>query len=121
MALEVMLRVYFMQQWFGSSDEGIEDALYGIESMRQFADLELHEAAIPDATTVLKFCRRLEMHELTAAMLHAINALLAERGVLLKSRTMVDTTFIHASPSIRPRRGHITRRHVKRRRSSVLL
>jgi len=99
MALEMMLRVYFMQQWFGLSDEGIEDALYEIESMRQFAGLELHDTAIPDATTVLKFRRRLEKHELTAAMFNAINAHLAERGVLLKGGTMVDATLIHASPS----------------------
>ena len=27
--LERMLRVYFVQQWYGLSDEGLEEALYG--------------------------------------------------------------------------------------------
>lgn len=99
MPLELMLRVYCMQQWFGLSDEGTEDALYEMESMRQFAGLELNETPIPDATTLLKFRRRLEKHGLTSAMFEAINAHLAERGILLKGGTMVDATLIHASPS----------------------
>ena len=31
---EVMLRIYFMQQWYGLSDPGMEDSLYDVESMR---------------------------------------------------------------------------------------
>src|SRR3989304_7620481 len=38
MPLERMLRIYFMQQWYGLSDPAMEDALYNIESMRRFAD-----------------------------------------------------------------------------------
>lgn len=33
----------------------MEDALYEIESMRRFSDLELLNDAIPDETTILKF------------------------------------------------------------------
>lgn len=40
MPLESMLRVYFMQQWYALSDPAMEDALYEIEPMRQFAGLE---------------------------------------------------------------------------------
>lgn len=50
------------------SDPAMEDALYEIESMRRFAGLELVEDAIPDETTILKFRRLLEHHELTAKM-----------------------------------------------------
>ena len=45
MALESMLRIYFMQQWYAMSDPAMEDALYEIESMRRFAGLELIEDA----------------------------------------------------------------------------
>lgn len=37
--LEAMLRMYLMQQWYGLSDPGTEDALYEIESMCRFAGL----------------------------------------------------------------------------------
>ena len=35
----VMSRIYFMLQWYGLSDPGMEDSLYDVESMRCFADL----------------------------------------------------------------------------------
>jgi transposase, IS5 family len=51
--LERMLRVYFVQQWYGLADEAVEDALYDSQALRGFADIELNRDPIPDATTVL--------------------------------------------------------------------
>ena len=34
--LETMLRMYLMQNWFGLSDEGIEDAIYDSYAMKRF-------------------------------------------------------------------------------------
>jgi len=97
--LATMLRLYFLQQWYALSDPGLEDALYEIESMRRFAGLELADDALPDETTILKFRRLLERHELTAKLMNTINDVLEERGLLLKGGTMVDATIIHAAPS----------------------
>jgi hypothetical protein len=36
--LEIMLRVYFLQQWFALSDPGVEDALYESPVLRRFVD-----------------------------------------------------------------------------------
>ena len=36
--LAVMLRIYLLQQWYQLSDPGAEEALYDIQSMRQFAE-----------------------------------------------------------------------------------
>src|SRR4030065_674118 len=60
MPLERMLRIYFMQQWYGLSDPLMEDALYDSESMRRFAGIDLGEDAIPDETTILNFRHLLE-------------------------------------------------------------
>ena len=38
---EVMLRIYFLQQWYGLSDPGMEDSLYGVELMHRFAGVDL--------------------------------------------------------------------------------
>ena len=46
-----MLWIYCLQQWYGLSDPGVEEALYDMESIRRFAGLELGEDAIPDETT----------------------------------------------------------------------
>ena len=41
MPMKTMLKIYFMQQWYGLSDPAMEDALYDIESLRRFADINL--------------------------------------------------------------------------------
>jgi len=94
-----MLRMYFLQQWFGLADEAVEDAIYDSQSMRDFVGIDLSHEAVPDATTLLKFRRLLEEHALTAQLFEGINAHLAERGLLLREGTMVDATIIAAPPS----------------------
>jgi IS5 family transposase len=99
MPLERMLRVYFMQQWFNLSDPQAEDALYDIEPMRRFGGIELAEDAVPDETTILRFRHLLEEHQLTEAIFAEVRTLLEQRGLLLKSGTIVDATIISAPSS----------------------
>ncbi|SEK15778.1 transposase, IS5 family [Paraburkholderia tropica] len=63
--LEPMLRIYFLQQWYGLSDEGLEEALYDSIAMRAFAGTDLARENVPDATMLLKFRRLLVERELT--------------------------------------------------------
>ena len=62
MPLERMLRIYFMQQWYGLSDPAMEDSLYDSEAMRRFADIDLEVDVVPDETTILNFRHLLERH-----------------------------------------------------------
>jgi len=39
--LERMLRLYFVQQWYGLADEAVEDALYDSQALRGFAGIDL--------------------------------------------------------------------------------
>jgi IS5 family transposase len=96
--LERMLRVYFLQQWYALADEAVEDALYDSQALQRFARIELDAEGVPDATTLLKFRRLLETHDLCKALFTAINADLAARGLLLREGTLVDATLI-AAPS----------------------
>lgn len=52
-----------------------------------------------DATTLLKFRRLLENNDLSQRMFLAINATLTEKGLLMRTGTIVDATIINASPS----------------------
>ena len=97
--LERMLRVYFLQQWYGLADEALEDALYDSQALRGFARIDLGTDAVPDATTLLKFRRLLETHDLCKGLFAAINADLTARGLLLREGTLVDATLIAAPPS----------------------
>ena len=99
MPLETMLRVYFLQNWYALSDPMAEETLYDSEAMRRFAGIELGDDRIPDETTILNFRHLLERHELTEAIFAAVNTHLADRGVSVRSGTLVDATIIDAPSS----------------------
>jgi IS5 family transposase len=96
--LERMLRVYFLQQWYGLAAEALEDALYDSQALQSFARIDLSAEGVPDATTLLNFRHLLETHDLCKALFTAINADLTARGLLLRAGTLVDATLI-AAPS----------------------
>jgi IS5 family transposase len=98
-----MLRMYFLQQWYSLSDEGLEDAIYDSQAMRDFVGIDLAREQVPDATTLLKFRRKLEDKQLTAAIFEQVNAHLGERGLLMREGTLVDATIIAAPPSTKNR------------------
>jgi IS5 family transposase len=97
--LERMLRLYFLQQWYGMADEALEDALYDSQALRGFAGIDLAMATVPDATTVMNFRHWLEEHDLTRVLFDEVGAMLEERGLLMRQGTIVDATIIAASPS----------------------
>jgi len=97
--LERMLRIYFLQQWYGLADEALEDALYDSQALRGFAGIDLSLATVPDATTVLNFRHWLERHDLTRVLFDEVGTMLAERGLLMRQGTIVDATIIAAPPS----------------------
>ena len=97
--LERRLRIYFLQQWYGLADEALEDAIYDRQAMRGFARIDLAAEGVRDATTLLKFRRRLETHDLCQGLFTAINADLTARGLMMRAGTLVDATLIAAPPS----------------------
>lgn len=97
--LSIMLRVYFLQQWFNLSDPGAEEALYESPVVRRFAGVDLGRAPAPDETTILQFRHLLERHDLGGAMLERVNQYLESRGIRINRGTIVDATIIHAPSS----------------------
>ena len=97
-SLATMLRVYFMQQWFTLSDPAMEEAFFDTPLYKEFAQLpEL--SRLPDESTILRFRHRLEKNKLTEQILATVNEILTERGLLLKTGTVVDATLIAAPTS----------------------
>lgn len=94
-----ILRIYFLQQWYGLADEALEDAIYDSQAMRDFVGIDLSIESVPDATTLLRFRHLLERHSLTQRIFEEINATLAERGLFMREGTIVDATIIAAAPS----------------------
>jgi IS5 family transposase len=105
MGVERMLRMYVAQHCFGLSDEGIEDAIYDSQAIRRFVGIDLAREAAPDATTLLRFRRLLEQHDLARSIFDAINTHLAAKGLMLREGTIVDATIIAAPSSTKNQDG----------------
>jgi IS5 family transposase len=60
--LGIMLRTYFVQQWFNLSDPGVEEALYDSAALRRFVGVDLGRAPAGDQTSVCRFRHLLETH-----------------------------------------------------------
>lgn len=103
MAADVMLRIYFMQQWYNLSDPAVEDSLYDVESMRRFAGVSLNN--IPDETTICKFRHFLRRHGLTEVLFERTVQHRSERGLLMREGTIVDATIVAAPTSTKNREG----------------
>ena len=97
-AVEAMLRIHFMQQWFTLSDPAMEEALHDVPLFRDFAGLGGWDQRLPDESTILRFRHLLEEHQLSAQILATINEQLQAKGLLLRAGTVVDATLI-AAPS----------------------
>jgi len=95
--LESMLRIYFLQQWYGLSDPGAEDSLYDTESMRRFAGVDLD--TVPDESTICRFRHRLEKEKLTAKLFQKVEGYLSEQNLIVNEGTIVDATIIGAASS----------------------
>ena len=74
--LAMMLRIHCLQQWFGLSDLGAEEALFETNFYRAFVGISGTQR-IPDQVSILRFRHLLEAHELSPQILQVINAKLA--------------------------------------------
>jgi IS5 family transposase len=104
-AIETMLRIHYMQQWFGLSDPAMEEALHDVPLFLEFAGLASGASRVPDETTILRFRHLLEKHDLAVDMLRVVNDLLQHKGLMLKSGTAVDATLISAPSSTKNQSG----------------
>ncbi|MDH4463274.1 MAG: IS5 family transposase [Acidovorax sp.] len=103
-AVETMLRIHFMQQWFTLSDPAMEEALHDVPLFREFAGLNW-DTAVPDETTIQRFRRLLGEQKLAPQILALVNELLGAKGLLLRAGTVVDAALIAAPSSTKKASG----------------
>ncbi len=104
-AVNSMLRIHFMQQWFGLSDPAMEEALHDVPLYCQFAGLDAGMGRLPDESTILRFRHLLERNNLSVQIMATINATLAAKGLMLRTGTVVDATIIAAPSSTKNSSG----------------
>jgi transposase, IS5 family len=103
--IQTMLRIHFMQQWFGLSDPAMEEALFDVPMYREFAQLPDGLVRLPDEGTILRFRHLLEKHGLAMQMFAAVNATVGAKGLMLKTGSVVDATLIAAPSSTKNSTG----------------
>lgn len=98
MEMIMMLKIYFLQQWFNLSDPAAEEEVYDRGSFQKFLGIDLLSQKIPDETTILNFRHLLEAHKLQERFFAVVKGKLEQKGLLMKEGTIVDATII-AAPS----------------------
>jgi len=96
-AVETMLRIHFLQQWFGLSDPAMQEALHDVSLYCEFARLDSGSMHLPDETTILRFRHLLEENNLSIQLLAAINATLATKGLVLNMIVLWNTLYMQAA------------------------
>ncbi|MBY0411220.1 MAG: transposase, partial [Burkholderiaceae bacterium] len=89
-AVQTLLRIHFIQQWFKLSDPATEEALHDVLAFRDFAGLSHWDAHIPSESSILRFRHLLERHKLADQILATVNALLQAKGLQLKGYQGID-------------------------------
>jgi transposase, IS5 family len=97
--LSIMLRTYFVQQWFNLFDPGAEELMYELE--------------------VVCFRHLLEKHSLGGEMLETVKEHQESKGIRIQTGTIVDASIIHAPSSTKNEAGHRIANAWPRSRSSA--
>jgi len=98
-----MVRALLLQQWYGLSDPGLEEALSDRVSFRRFCGLSLDEAT-PDETTLCRFRLALAEKGLGEALFAEVSRQLDRAGYMVKTGTLIDASLVEAAVR-RPRDG----------------
>lgn len=91
----LLLKALLLQQWYGLSDPGLEEALADRLSFRRFVGLALDEAS-PDHSTISRFRTALGSAGLSEAVFEAIVRQIDARGLILRQGTLIDASLVEA-------------------------
>ena len=98
-----MLKMMFMQRWFGLSDEQMEGAIDDRLSFRKFLNLSIQDNGV-DHGTISLFRKRLGEAGLVSVIFEISNAYLLGKGVIINDGTCVDATIIETPKGITNKR-----------------
>lgn len=91
----LMFKALLLQQWYGLSDPGLEEALSDRMSFRAFVGLAGDQAA-PDHSTLWRFRQALAKARLDQAAFEAVAGQLDVQGLIVKQGTLIDASLIKA-------------------------
>lgn len=96
-----MFKALLLQQWYGLSDPGLEEALLDRVSFRRFCGLAL-DAPTPDETTLCRFRNALKDARLGDALFAEVLRQLEAAGFVVKTGTLIDATLVKSAVASPP-------------------
>lgn len=100
--LELMLRLYLLQNLYNLSDEATVAEAIDSRAFSEFCGVDSSNQ-VPDGDTLGRFRNLLLKNEMQDRLFVQVVQLLQERGLLLKKGTIVDSTLIEAPSSTKNR------------------
>lgn len=100
--IELMLRLYVLQNLYTLSDEGTVSEVIDSRAFSDFCGVESSNQ-VPDGDTLGRFRNLLIRNGIQEKLFAQVVGLLQERGLLLKKGTIVDSTLISAPASTKNR------------------
>lgn len=92
----LMFKALLLQQWYGLSDPGLEEALSDRMSFRRFVGLSADQAA-PDHSTLWRYRQALAAEGLDKTVFEAVNQQLDGAGLIVRQGTMIDASLVPAA------------------------
>ena len=104
----LMFKALLLQQWYGLSDPGLEEALSDRMSFRRFVGLNADQAA-PDHSTLWRFRQALSAQGLDQAVFEAVSLQLDGAGLIVRQGTLIDASLVPAAsrPPKKPEPGEL--------------
>ena len=96
--LELMLRIYMLQNLYDLSDEGTVAEVIDSRAFSDFCGVDSSNQ-VPDGDTLGRFRNLLIQNDLQEKLFKQVVKMLTERGLILKKGTIVDSTIISAPSS----------------------
>jgi IS5 family transposase len=99
----MMFKALLLQQWYGLSDPGLEEAICDRLSFQRFLGLSLADP-VPDETRICRFRNILAQAGLGERLFALLEEQLQTKGLIVRRGSLIDATLVKAQPH-QPRRG----------------
>ncbi len=96
-ALETILRMYFIQRWYHLSASGVEDTVYDSYAFRSFLKVDFLSIQVPDSTTLLRFRKFLRKEGLEEQILAEEKECIRRANLVFRAGMMTDASLSASS------------------------
>jgi IS5 family transposase len=111
--VERMLRICFVQSWFGLSDRDCGDALIDSMALQRFVGIDVEGGSAPDVQAMRQFRSLLQSQGLAQPLLTELNGVLTANGIRIKPGAISNARIvatISGPGDARPSEAHAAER-----------